>query len=655
MTIHHGLRKIAFSHRISLLFFSCGVLPLALMLALFFSYLEKELKKQHIEHLGDHAKNIRAILYERLQMTENEIRFFLVPNGGPGNDLNPPSLASAGRIRPKCLESLYLLDRQGAVSLLGNPSQDGDIQFSELPPMESVKPAILRRKGSGGYPSLWMAVRASSSAWLVGRINPHYLWGEASDFNLPVNTELCVLDEEDHVLVASLAQPAHLVEAFSRLKENSLGSGFSWRDGQQDYIASARSLFLGGRFLADPWKIIISQPQEPLLFSIRQYQTYFLLIGFLMMLISLLLGQLSIRKSLRPLGQLLTHTRAVANEDFSGTLAIKGSPEFQELLEAFSDMSKKIEQKAAARTLELKRANEELSREVRQRIQAEDFLKEAKEAAERANLTKSEFLANMSHELRTPLNHIIGFTELVVDKNFGDLTAAQEESLQDVLGSSRHLLSLINDVLDLSKVEAGKMTLQEKEIPLRDLLEGSLVMIQEKASRHSIQISMDFGGFPEAIHADERKLKQILYNLLANAVKFTPDGGSIILSAQFISSHEGRWFCREGRPVALPPDAVSPLPDGNLILISVQDTGIGIEPGDLTRIFKPFEQGERSRSRHFQGTGLGLSLSKKMVELHGGKIWAESAGEGRGSKFIFIVPQNRETQASSAKDRSSLG
>ena len=159
--------------------------------------------------------------------------------------------------------------------------------------------------------------------------------------------------------------------------------------------------------------------------------------------------------------------------------------------------------------------------------------------------------------------------------------------------------------------------------------------------KHGIQILKDFDGVPEVIQADERKLKQILYNLLSNAVKFTPDGGSISLSAQYLSYQDGHWFCREDRPVVLPLDADDPLLRRGLISISLQDTGVGISPKDLERIFEPFEQVENSLSRLFQGTGLGLSLTRKMVELHGGKIWAESEGKGKGSKFIFVIPEQQ--------------
>nr|MDJ0668811.1 ATP-binding protein [Desulfobacterales bacterium] len=230
----------------------------------------------------------------------------------------------------------------------------------------------------------------------------------------------------------------------------------------------------------------------------------------------------------------------------------------------------------------------------------------------------SEFLANMSHELRTPLNHIIGFTELVVDQHFGSLNENQSEYLGDVLKSSHHLLELINDILDLSKVEAGRMEIQRERLALAPLLENSLTMVKEKSIKHGIRLGLVLEGAPEIISADRRKFKQILFNLLSNAVKFTPDGGRIRLAAREGAGNNG---------------------NGPQLEISVSDSGIGIHPDNLERIFNSFEQVDSSTSRHYEGTGLGLALSRRLVALHGGRIWAASEGEGRGSRFSFRLPQ----------------
>jgi signal transduction histidine kinase len=294
-----------------------------------------------------------------------------------------------------------------------------------------------------------------------------------------------------------------------------------------------------------------------------------------------------------------------------------------------SAANRKLEKRVEERTAQLVQANKELKDEIAERKRIETELHTSKEIAEAANRAKSEFLANMSHELRTPLNHIIGFTELVVDKNFGDLNETQEEYLHDVLSSSRHLLSLINDILDLSKVEAGKLELEATEVILRKVLEQSLNMFKEKANKHKISLTTDIDEIPMVIIADERKLKQILYNLLSNAVKFTPEGGTICLSAKRVADSELRGA-----------DFLEHVPHmtGAVIAIAVQDTGIGLKQEDLTRIFNPFEQVEHTAKRRYQGTGLGLSLTKRLVELHGGLLWGESDGEGKGSKFTFVIP-----------------
>jgi signal transduction histidine kinase len=246
----------------------------------------------------------------------------------------------------------------------------------------------------------------------------------------------------------------------------------------------------------------------------------------------------------------------------------------------------------------------------------------------------------MSHELRTPLNHIIGFTELVVDKNFGELNENQEEYLRDALQSSHHLLSLINDILDLSKVEAGKLELEPSDLNLGVTLDSSLTMVKEKAMKHGIRLSTHIDGVPETIQADERKLKQILYNLISNAVKFTPDGGEVSLSGKLVENESNSALEKELPVDNLYVDETNQTPSNGdkFVQISVQDTGIGLKKKDLNRIFEAFEQVESSKSRKYQGTGLGLSLTRRLVELHGGTIWAESEGEGKGSIVHFTIP-----------------
>ena len=229
---------------------------------------------------------------------------------------------------------------------------------------------------------------------------------------------------------------------------------------------------------------------------------------------------------------------------------------------------------------------------------------------EAANRHKSEFLANMSHELRTPLNAIIGFSEVLGERYFGELTEKQDEYVKDIHGSGKHLLSLINDILDLSKIEAGRMELELSEFHLPAVLEIAITLVRERATRHGISLALDVDRGLGTIRADERKLKQIMLNLLSNAVKFTPDAGAIRIAARR---------------------------NGSVIELSVADTGAGIAPEDQALVFEEFRQVGRDGARKAEGTGLGLALAKKFVELHGGTIRVESA-LGRGSTFTIALP-----------------
>ena len=230
---------------------------------------------------------------------------------------------------------------------------------------------------------------------------------------------------------------------------------------------------------------------------------------------------------------------------------------------------------------------------------------------ETANRHKSEFLANMSHELRTPLNAVIGFSEVLLEKMFGEVNEKQEEYLRDILTSGRHLLSLINDILDLSKIEAGRMELLVSTFDLPGLLENALVMIRERATGHGITLALEVDEQVGELTADERKVKQVVFNLLSNAVKFTPDRGKVTLKAA--------------------------LADPEFAEIAVTDTGIGIAPEDQAQLFEEFRQVGSDYARKREGTGLGLALCKRFVELHGGRIWVQSA-PGQGSTFTFTLP-----------------
>ena len=228
---------------------------------------------------------------------------------------------------------------------------------------------------------------------------------------------------------------------------------------------------------------------------------------------------------------------------------------------------------------------------------------------EKASQHKSEFLANMSHELRTPLNAIIGFSEVLVEKMFGEVNEKQLDYLNDIHASGHHLLLLINDILDLSKIEAGRMELDISDFDARSALENAMTLVRERAQRNGIALALDVDSSLGMLRGDERKVKQVLLNLLSNALKFTPEGGRIEVRAEM----------RDGGAE-----------------VSVTDTGVGIAPEDQSAVFEEFRQ-VVSAARKVGGTGLGLAISRKFIELHGGRIWVTSQF-GKGSTFAFTLP-----------------
>ena len=294
---------------------------------------------------------------------------------------------------------------------------------------------------------------------------------------------------------------------------------------------------------------------------------------------------------------------------------VRGSDELGALAEEFNRMAGRLqesyaglEQKVEERTRELEEALAELDEKSRE--------------LEAASTHKSEFLANMSHELRTPLNAIIGFSQVLRERMFGDVNEKQEEYLDDILTSGNHLLALINDILDLSKVEAGQVELEVAPFSLREALERGVVMVRERATKDGVQVALAANPASTSSTGDERRIRQVIFNLLSNAVKFTPAGGAVDVSAAQVNGE---------------------------VRVSVADTGPGIAAEDQERIFEEFQQTEAGVEQR-EGTGLGLALSKRLVELHGGRIWVDSE-VGREARSCSRCLRGRSSHGGRADPR----
>jgi signal transduction histidine kinase/DNA-binding response OmpR family regulator len=285
--------------------------------------------------------------------------------------------------------------------------------------------------------------------------------------------------------------------------------------------------------------------------------------------------------------------------------------------------------------------NEQLQREITVRKRTEHTLHQKNIDLKNATLAKSRFLATMSHELRTPLNAIIGFSEVLKDGLFGELSQKQNTYISQIFNSGQHLLALINDILDLSKIEAGKMTLDMDEVALNKLLQACLDDFTDRAAKRDIALRFEAYEGNDCIVADERKLRQIVYNLLSNAVKFTPDGGEVRLSWHPVKRSELRIVASESmatRQLPLPPSEFE-----EFIEIRVSDDGIGMSSQDLPNLFQTFVQLDSSLTRQHEGTGLGLNMVSRLAELHGGTVGVASA-PGQGTHFVVWLPW-RKTKA----------
>ena len=619
------------SKRIFLSFIACALLPVTCFAILSYFQVVNHLKKSTIHNLRGSVKSFALSIDDHLKVIEGELDY-LRSAVNDHNQVNPVALSDSSRKRLiKRFNSVTIFRNSSRSQRLVNQLPIKSLQFSpdELEHLSANLSLLTEINSSTSKPLILMSrlvdAKYGAKGYLVAEINLKNLWAIDELVNLPRNANFCILGSSQNLLYSSHPHITKIPEAIKTNVQLSTAGHFEFDFNEESFLASYTRMFLKPSYNLPHWTIIFFEAKTDIFAAVADFKVIFPSFMILTLMVVLKLSYRSIRQNLEPIEMLKDGAQRIAQRDFSKKVEIQSGDEFEELGKAFNYATERIDifqKKSEQANKALMAARDNLEKTVQERT-AE--LSKAKKEADNANHAKTEFLANMSHELRTPLNHIIGFTELVLDKHFGDLNKKQEEFLNDVQGSSHHLLSLINDILDISKIEAGKLVFSPSIVNLRELLERSLIMVKEKSMKNSIELQLDVNGADKTIFADERKLKQIMFNLLSNAMKFTPEGGIVSVIAKrydFESRDKSVAFGNQN----------------NSIMISVSDTGIGLRSDDLNRIFEPFEQIENSRSRKFQGTGLGLSLTKRLVELHGGRIWAESEGENKGSSINFIIP-----------------
>jgi len=351
------------------------------------------------------------------------------------------------------------------------------------------------------------------------------------------------------------------------------------------------------------WWVFVEQPLDEVFAPL--YATLGLTALLLMagLGLSVVVGLVLTRRVVAPIQALRMGAARIGAGALDARIEISTGDELEALAEEFNRMSARLQESHAFLEDKVQARTRELATTLRE-------LGERSGELEVLSQHKSEFLAQMSHELRTPLNSIIGFSELLLERTYGELNERQARYLQHVLAAGQHLLSLINDILDLSKVEAGRMELERDPFVLSDVLRDGLAVVRERADRRGIVLELAVDPGIGSVEADERKVRQVMFNLLSNAVKFTPVGGRVDVVAQRVG-----------------PD----------VRVAVRDTGIGVPLEDRARIFEPFRQSRPAPGRAREGTGLGLALARQFVELHGGRMWLESE-VGVGSTFSFTLP-----------------
>jgi signal transduction histidine kinase len=571
-----------------------GALIVSGAIGVYFSYQENTAALASLQR--EKAVAAAARIESFISQIEQQLAFAALPQlGPPAGEQRRIEFLKLLRLVPAVTDVAYV-DRAGrerlAVSRLAMDVAESGKDRSRDPAFLNATanqtwfgPVTFRKETE---PYMTIAVR-SGNAVTAAEVNLKFIWDVITRIKVGEKGKAYVVDATGHLVadpdiglvlrMTNLSALEHVKSALSGADDDEPAMLGNDASGTAVLTAYAPIEPLG-------WRVFVEQPVTEVYATLNAsiLRTALLLLGGFV--ISALAALALARRMVQPIRTLQEGAQRIGAGELEQKIDVRTGDELEALAGQFNDM-----------TTELRRSYAELEQKVEERT--------AQLAV--ANRHKSEFLANMSHELRTPLNAIIGFSEALRERMFGELNAKQLEYMNDIHASGRHLLSLINDVLDLSKIEAGRMELDVSGFDAPAALEAALSLVRERAQRQGIALALEVDPALGEVRADERKFKQILLNLLSNSIKFTPGGGRVSVQARM---------------------------NGAGLEVAVSDSGIGISAEDQTKVFEEFRQvGPRA-----EGTGLGLALTRRFVELHGGSIRLDSA-PGRGTTFTFTLPQ----------------